>query len=204
MGGRFGSPFDCEMAIPNDLVPVARVVGAYGVQGMVKLQPFATQDTVLLQLKHWWLQSPAQGAVPVPARMQRCRAHGDTIVATLAIVRTREEAQALKGHSILVSRADFPGLEEDECYWVDLIDCQVFLQQTQPPALIGTVSEVSDNGAHAVLHILQQSSGADGQLQAVCSAKGKPKYTLIPFVKAVVPVVDLSKKRLEVDWPVDF
>ena len=193
---------------PEDLVPVARIGDAYGVQGMIKVIPFAAQESVLLDVKQWWLmRSDMQDRALEPmrdAKLVRSRSQGANIVARLSDVADRDQAQALKGTTIYISRADFPTADEDEFYWIDLVACLVYSRLEEPAALIGEVTEVSDNGAHGVLHIMRQVIDADGERQDLLNAKGKAIETLIPFVKQTVPVVDIAARRIEADWPVDF
>ena len=193
---------------PDDLVPVARIGDAYGVQGMIKVIPFAAQESVLLDVKQWWLmRSDMQSRALEPmrdAKLVRSRTQGANIVARLNDVADRDQAQALKGTTIYISRADFPVADEDEFYWIDLVSCLVYSRLEEPIALIGEVTEVSDNGAHGVLHIKRQVVDANGERQDLLNAKGKALETLIPFVKQTVPVVDIVARRIEADWPVDF
>ncbi len=194
--------------LPEDLVPVARIGDAYGIQGMIKVIPFAAQESVLLDVKQWWLmRSDMQDRALEPmrdAKLVRSRSQGANIVARLSDVADRDQAQALKGTTIYISRADFPTADEDEFYWIDLVACLVYSRLEEPAALIGEVTEVSDNGAHGVLHIKRQVIDADGERQDLLNAKGKAIETLIPFVKQTVPVVDIAARRIEADWPVDF
>ena len=194
--------------LPEDLVPVARIGDAYGIQGMIKVIPFAAQESVLLDVKQWWLmRSDMQDRALEPmrdAKLVRSRSQGANIVARLCDVADRDQAQALKGTTIYISRADFPTADEDEFYWIDLVACLVYSRLEEPAALIGEVTEVSDNGAHGVLHIKRQVIDADGERQDLLNAKGKAIETLIPFVKQTVPVVDIAARRIEADWPVDF
>ena len=194
--------------LPEDLVPVARIGDAYGIQGMIKVIPFAAQESVLLDVKQWWLmRSDMQDRALEPmrdAKLVRSRSQGANIVARLGDVADRDQAQALKGTTIYISRADFPTADEDEFYWIDLVACLVYSRLEEPAALIGEVTEVSDNGAHGVLHIKRQVIDADGERQDLLNAKGKTIEALIPFVKQTVPVVDIAARRIEADWPVDF
>lgn len=194
--------------IPDDLVEVGRIGDAYGVQGMIRVIPFSDQETVLLDVNRWWLmRTDLRGNALEPmrnAQLVRSRVQGSAIVAKLKDVNDRDQAQALKGTTVYISRADFPQVDEDEFYWVDLIGCAVYSNHVSPEVLIGRVIEVSDNGAHGVLHVQKQQLNAVGEMQGVVNAKGKPVVTLIPFVKQVVPVVDLDKQYIQADWPVDF
>ncbi len=194
--------------IPDDLVEVGRISDAYGVQGMIKVIPFSEQETILLDVDTWWLMRTDLKGKPLEsmrnANLVRSRAQGSSVVARLRGIADRDQAQALKGTTVYISRADFPSTDDDEFYWVDLIGCSVYSLQTDPAGLIGVVTEVSDNGAHGVLHVQRQQQILGQQYEPMLNAKGKPIEVLIPFVKQTVPEVDLAKRTIFADWPVDF
>ncbi|MDY0272855.1 MAG: ribosome maturation factor RimM [Advenella sp.] len=197
------------MAIPDDLVELGRIVSAYGVRGMVKIQPHSAQESILLNVKEWWLARLSRAGVQQePHRLvnvSRAREHTGSIVALLDGCDDRDQAEALKGTSIFVSRAAFPAASDDEYYWVDLIGCSVYsTASTSEPVLLGLVQEVSDNGAHAVLHIARQGLDGQGDVVFLKDDKGRVPEVLVPFVQAHVPFVDIRQKRIETDWPADF
>lgn len=193
------------------MVELGRVVSAYGVQGWVKIQPFSPQADVLRNAKQWWLARPVlsegQGvsSSAVAVSVRRVRSQGSDLVAQIADVNDRDQAEALKGHVISVSRSLFPKAEEDEVYWIDLIGCALFGVDAQGESiLIGTVSEVLDNGAHGVLKVGLQRQDASGEWVVVTDAKGRPVDTLVPYVAAHIQAVDLVARRITSDWPADF
>jgi len=211
--------------IPDDLVEVARVVGAHGIRGWVKIQPFSVDSTVLGSVKQWWVgarvstldQERAESArqtsdsqsKPEASTLRKvdvlwARAHGANWLAAIDGLADRDEALALKGHSVWVSRQDFPQLEEDEYYWVDLIGCEVLTVESGEPERLGIVESVEDNPAHPLLAVLCQKKNEDGEWVALLNARKKPVSSLIPFVAAHVKQVDLDNKRIVVDWPAEF
>lgn len=194
--------------VPDDLVEVGRIGDAYGVQGMIKVIPFSGQETVLLDVNTWWLRRTDLKGKPLEpmrnANLVRSRRQGGSVVARLGGIADRDQAQCLKGTTVYISRADFPPAGEDEFYWVDLIACKVYSLQTEPPSLIGEVFEVSYNGAHGVLHIRRLQLNLSAQFEPVLNAKGKSVDVLIPFVKQTIADVDLVKRTILADWPVDF
>ncbi|HUH87390.1 MAG TPA: ribosome maturation factor RimM [Pusillimonas sp.] len=196
--------------LPHDLIELGRIVAAYGVQGWVKIQPHSSAE-VLQQCKNWWLKAPAPltggaGAFAPARKVQvlAVRPHGATLVAQLDAAPDRNAAEALKGHTISVPRSQFPPEDEDEVYWVDLIGCLLYGQADNTPALIGQVVEVSDNGAHAVLHVARARLDEHGQVVLLQNQKGRNIEVLVPFVQAHVHTVDIAAKRLDSDWPVEF
>ncbi len=203
-------PNSQDAGVPDDLVELGRIVSAYGVKGWVKLQPHSARAEVLLKAKKWWLQAPvppgASGALsrPFATGVIAARPHGATVVAQLDAVPDRDRAEALKGHTVWVPRAQFPAADDDEYYWVDLIDCQLWGDQGGEPALIGKVVEVIDNGAHAILRVARASLDAQGEMTLLLNDKGRTVDVLVPFVNAHVHTVDIANKRLESNWPVEL
>lgn len=197
-------------AAPTDLIELGRISAAYGVKGWVKVQPHSANAEVLLSASQWWLTRPvpelARGAVasaPVAIKILQVRSQGSTVVAQLAGIADRDQAEALRGYSVQAPRGSFPAPKEDEYYWVDLIGCSLYTSANGEPALIGVVDEVLDNGAHAVLKVLCQKVGAEGP-EPILNAKGRPAEMLVPFVRAHIHAVDLAVRRIDSDWPADL
>jgi 16S rRNA processing protein RimM len=201
---------------PSDLVELGRVISAYGVLGWVKIQPHSAQAEVLYQTKKWWLASAAPDAEqgfssPVAYTVLKARPQGSSLVAQLGGVSDRDQAEALRGMSVCASRALFPKPDQDEYYWVDLIGCALYGKDAGNEVLIGEVLEVMDNGAHGVLRIaLQQAAPAtpaQGDAPApvpILDAKGRQAETLVPFVRAHIHAVDLTRRRIDSDWSLEL
>ena len=191
---------DDAPVLPPDAVEVARILGAWGIKGGIKVKPFAADPQALFATKRWYLQPPeadgslarppgAQAAAPLPPllRVLQAKEHGDGVVATAYDLDDRNAAEALKGARIFVSRASFPTPSEGEFYWIDLIGLDVFNRQ---PAALGRVVGLLETGPHCVLRV-QPADAAAAEL-------------LIPFVDAYVDVVDLPGRRITVDWEADY
>jgi len=175
------------IVIPDDLVLVGYVTGAYGIKGWVRVQPYSTEADALLHAKTWWLDKPDFHDVEV----MQVKKHGDDVVALLIGMAGRDAAEALKGATVQVRRSHFPSLSDNEFYWVDLIGLVVENLQGEP---IGVVSDLMDNGAHPILRVAP----------AVSSEQPGQKEMLIPFVDQFVKTVDQQAKRITVDWQSDY
>lgn len=185
---------------PADLVELGRVAGAYGVKGWIKVVPHSAQADVLRAVRQWWLLPAGRDLQTARATaVQQCRAHGATAVAQLEGVQDREQAEALKGVSVWVSRAAFPKAGDDEYYWIDLIGCDLYSSEAGEPQRIGVVQEVLESPAHAILRVQRlDAAGA-----AVLDAKGRACEVLVPFVAAHIGAVDLAARRIDSDWPLE-
>jgi 16S rRNA processing protein RimM len=173
---------------PTDLIEVGRVVDAYGIKGWVKIQPYAAaEDSALKRSKRWWLNGSHLNLKLDEREVLGCRVQGLSIVAELVGVSDRDLALKFKGASISLRRSDFPVNKTEEFYWVDLIGCVV---TNAEGVILGTVSEVFDNGAHAVFRIPLDPALALATTEL-----------LVPFVKQFVISVDIAAKAIAVDWP---
>jgi 16S rRNA processing protein RimM len=175
------------MPIPDDLVLVGYVTGAYGVQGWVRIRPYSSDGDALLSAKTWWLDKPELHDV----EMLQSKLHNDEVVAALMGVSGRDAAEALKGATVQVRRSHFPALDNDEFYWVDLIGLAVVNERGEH---LGVVGDLMDNGAHPILRVEQPV--AEGE-------KPAPEL-LIPFVDQFVKTVDHAARLITVDWEADY
>ncbi|MCA1246943.1 ribosome maturation factor RimM [Massilia sp. MS-15] len=174
--------------VPDDLVQVGYVSGAFGIVGGLRVTPFSVDADALLKVKTWWIDKPTLRSVSV----RTAKMHGGDVVATLVGMRDRNDAEALKGAAVQVSRSEFPQLEEDEYYWSDLIGLDVVNLEGEA---LGKVTDMMHNGAQSILRIAPVDAGAPD---------AKVSERLVPFVDAFVKNVDLGAKLITLDWGLDY
>jgi len=144
-------------------------------------------------------QQPAK-----PIDLVWAKPHGASWIACVKGLNDRDQAHALKGQTILLSRQAFPKLAADEYYWVDLIGCAVTTDSSGELEHLGRVESVQDNPAHPLLLVKQQQKAANGEITDSVDDKGATVYSLIPFVSAHVGDIDLSARTIGTHWPRDF
>ena len=126
--------------------------------------------------------------------IKEAKEHSDSVVATAHEVADRNAAQALKGARIFVARSSFPTAGEDEYYWVDLIGLPVVNREG---VSLGEVKELLSAGPQTVL-VLEYSSEPDEM------GISRTLERMIPFVSAFVDSVDLTARRIVVDWQPNY
>lgn len=171
----------------DKFIVLGKILGAYGVTGQVKIQPFDDEPTWRQMSTLWLCSDEKRSSTDAwrPAEIKRCRQHGLTLVANLEGIGDRNAAEALKGSLIGAPREALPDTAENEYYWADLIDLSVCTQQDEP---LGVVTEMIETGANDVMR--------------VCDDHGGDR--LIPFVASVVIEVDRKVGRIVVDWGLDW
>jgi len=185
------------IAVPADLLQVGYVSGAYGLRGGIRVTPFSTDADALLNVKTWWIDKPTLH----PVQVRSAKYHSGDVTAVLVDLSDRDLAEALKGASVQVSRADFPALPEDEYYWTDLIGLDVVNLQGES---LGTVADMMHNGAQSILRIAV-APVIDTDIEAAPDAKAAAATErLVPFVDQFVKTVDLKARLITLDWGLDY
>lgn len=159
---------------------MGHVVGAYATRGWIRIQPFTEEVDGLLQYRTWWIGREGDWR---EVTVEDGAAHGQSLVAKLAGVDTREQAAGLRGLEVGVPRSQLPANDEGEYYWADLQDMAVRNVEGQS---LGVVEGVLETGGSPVLVV-----------------KGD-RERLIPFVDPVVRAVDAAQGLIVVDWGADY
>ncbi|HEX7759993.1 MAG TPA: ribosome maturation factor RimM [Caulobacteraceae bacterium] len=162
------------------LIQVARLAGAFGVHGEIRITAF-TEDPLSLLVYRDLKHEDGSPALTLTA----ARAAKGGIVGRAREIETREQAEALKGMKLFIARDALPPPDEDEYYIADLIGLEV---RDPAGAVIGRVRAAQDFGAGDLLEIQPADGGASWWL---------------PFTLAAVPDVNLAEGWLTAVRPVE-
>ncbi len=157
-------------------VVLGRVLGAFGIQGWVRVQSYTRPIEGLLEYCDWQLGAKVW-------RVLEGRRQGTSVVVRLEGLSSREDAMALRGTEVEVERAELPAAGPGEHYWFDLMGCAV---RNLSGVELGRVESLFSNGAQDVLVI-----------------RGE-RERMVPFVPAIVKQVDMGQKQILVDWEPEY
>lgn len=165
----------------NNVIPMGKIIGAFGVLGWVKIKSSSTNPDslggygdLLLSINNSWTSY----------KIEKFFTKSDILHVKLAQINTRDQAIGLRGVTVGVLRSKFPELAQDEYYWTDLIGLSVCNLSQQ---LLGTVENLLETGANSVLVI-----------------KNEDQQYLVPFVGNYIINVDMEKGQIIVDWGLDY
>jgi 16S rRNA processing protein RimM len=165
------------------MVLVGAITGPHGVKGEVKVKTFTAEPSAVAAYGPLF---DAKGQRRFDLTLHGKGGGKGIVVARIAGIEGRDQAEALKGQQLFVPRAALPKLADDEeFYLADLVGLQV---EDRSGAKLGRVTEVQNHGAGDVVTV-----------------EGGPKGAFdLSFTKAFVPVVDLAAGRIVADLPDDF
>lgn len=164
---------------------VGTVVGFQALAGEVKIRPSTNNPDLLAELtsvrvKYAGGMNPEDAFAEV-LHVRTLRVEKRMLIMSFKGLLDRNAVEHLDGATLYCNESELLPLEEEEFWIADLVGMDVF---TTDGALVGKVVTVI-------------SAGSD--LLEVQSEKDAPgKTILIPFVKQIVPLVDMNGKRIEV------
>ncbi|MBL8496937.1 ribosome maturation factor RimM [Nitrosomonas sp. JL21] len=169
------------------MVIMGHVMGPFGVQGWIKVNPYTERIDGLMEFSSWWLSGDSHDWHQV--QVTSGHVNGHILTAKLKGYADRTEASKLKGMQIAIPRDCLPVLSEkghDGYYWSDLIGTNVTNLEGEQ---LGIVKGLLETGANDVLCVHNDS---------------RTKEILIPFISQYVINVDLKLSKIIVDWNIDY
>jgi 16S rRNA processing protein RimM len=159
-------------------VCVGAIAGAFGVRGEVRLKSYCAEPAAIAD---YGPLTDEAGTRRFEVTLTGQIKNG--LAARLSGVRTKEDADGLRGVQLYVDRDRLPATGEDEFYHADLIGLRVM---DTGGAEIGRVRAVLNHGASDLLEVMGPSLKAP---------------VLLPFTRAIVPTVDVAGGRIVADPP---
>lgn len=159
---------------------LGEITGVHGIRGEVLVRAYTAEPEAIAS---YGPLTDATGTAPLTIKVVRLTPKG-AIVARIKGVTDRNGAEALKGRKLFVARETMPAPDdEDEFYHADLIGLAAIDAEG---SALGEVIAVQNYGAGDLLEI---------------RLSGTKRTEFIPFTKAVVPAIDLARRRLTVVMP---
>jgi 16S rRNA processing protein RimM len=186
----------------SEWLEIGKIVAAQGLKGELRVYPNSDFPERFETPGKRWLLPPGGSEPQVVELVSGRYLQGKGLyVIRLAGISDRNQAEALRDYRLMVPESDRPVLEADEFHVLDLIDLPVFDQATQ--TRIGVVKDVIPAGNDLLEVQLDQPTGelSETSVGSQTSSKSKTTTVLIPFVKEIVPVVDLEQRRIEITPP---
>ena len=155
-------------------VCLAKIVAAHGIRGEVKLKSYTSQPKDVCAYGKLFNKDGTRFFEPVFKGFSK-----GLLLVKFKGVETRNDAEALVGEELFISRDVLPKLQEDTYYQADLIGADVL--DAANLNKIGTVVGVYNFGAGDILEI---------------KFEGKKNWEMLPFNNTYVPNVDIQNKTI--------
>ncbi|BAQ59710.1 16S rRNA processing protein RimM [Geminocystis sp. NIES-3708] len=197
----------------QDLIEIGTIVAPQGLQGELKVKTDSDFPERFEKSGNRWLQiQPHQSPQPVELIRGKQIPGKNIFIIKLAGINDRNQAESLRGSLLLIEKSDRPYLDKEEYHVTDLINLQVYNQKTGEN--IGVITEVFSAGNDIlevtlhnqpevkpdIVHNLEKISRISKR-KKFKTKKHKAATILIPFVKDIVPIINLEKGLIEINPP---
>ncbi len=161
----------------DELLVVGKIVAPQGLRGELRVLPLSDFPERFTKAGPRWLQRKEDPPRSVQLKGGRQLPGKEMFVVRLEGVDSREAAEALVGEQLLVPTSDRPKLARGEFHLLDLVGVEVRLEES------GTV----------VGHVRNLIHAGNDLLEVELTAERGGRTILIPFVRAIVPSVQLNE-----------
>lgn len=162
----------------EELISIAKILNFHGIKGDAKLGFSKGREKQIESLKKVFAKKNGEY---IELTVSSVRFHKQFAIVKFKEFQTVNDVEEFKGCDLFLSRAEVEeNLDNDEYLISDLIGMDVY---DEDGSCIGTVTAVGENLANDLL--------------SVKDANGKEH--LVPFVKEIVPVVDLKGRKVVVN-----
>ena len=169
----------------NEWLVVGLITSCHGIKGQLKVKSLTDFEERFLKPGMRWLQKENEPPLKIKLTSGFRQPGKTTFIISLQGVNTRNHAEQLKQFKILVKTGNLPKLKKEEFHLLELINMEVKTLENNELKIIGKVINLENEKNNLLVIELFKNQ----------------KEVFIPFVKEIVPLVDIKNNFLIIDPP---
>ena len=164
---------------------VGIITSSHGIKGELKVKSLSDFSERFTKPGKRWLQINKEEPILYKLISGYKKPGKDLFIISLDEVQDRDSAERLKKYKFLVESNNIPKLKQDEFHFNQLVNLTVKIQQNNQIETIGEVIDLMNENNNLIKIKIYANN----------------KKILIPFVKEIVPIIDLKKKFIVINPP---
>ena len=173
------------MIIKNEWLTVGLITSCHGINGQVKVKSLSDFEERFIKPGVRWLQKENEPPSKIDLISGFKQPGKETFIVKFQGINTRNNAEQLKKFKILVKTDKLPTLNKEEFHLLELINLEVKTLENDELKTIGKVINLeNENNNLLVIELFKNQ-----------------KEVFVPFVKAIVPLVDIKNNFLIINPP---
>ena len=169
----------------NDWLVVGLITSCHGINGQVKVKSLSDFEERFLNPGTRWLQKANEPPSKIKLNSGFKQPGKETFILKIQGINTRNSAEQLKKYKILVKANSLPKLKKEEFHFLELINLEVKTRENNELKTIGKVINLENEKNNLLVIELFKDH----------------KKVLVPFVKEIVPLVDIKNNFLIINPP---
>ena len=169
----------------NQWLIVGVITSCHGINGQLKVKSLSDFEERFLKPGMRWLQKENEPPSQIKLISGFKQPGKESFIIKLKGINTRNLAEQLKEFKILVKANNLPKLKKEEFHLLELINLQVKTFEKDKLKIIGKVINLENEKNNLLVIELLKNQ----------------KKVLIPFVKEIVPLIDVKNNFLVINPP---
>ena len=169
----------------DEWLVVGLITSCHGINGQLKVKSLSDFEERFLKPGIRWLQKENEPPSEIKLTSGFKQPGKETFIIKLQGINTRSHAEQLKEFKILVKAHKLPKLKKEEFHLLELLNLQVKTLENDELKIIGKVIDLENEKNNLLVIKLLRNQ----------------KEVLIPFVKEIVPLVDIKNNFLIINPP---
>ena len=164
---------------------VGLITSCHGINGQVKVKSLSDFEERFIKPGLRWLQKENEPPSKIELISGFKNPGKETFILRFKGISTRNHAEKLKNCKILVKTNKLPKLNKEEFHLLELINLQVKILENEELKIIGKVIDLENEKNNLlVIELLKDQ-----------------KKVLVPFVKQIVPFIDIKNNFIMINPP---
>jgi len=164
---------------------VGLITSCHGINGQVKVKSLSDFEERFIKPGLRWLQKKNEHPSKIELISGFKNPGKETFILRFNGINTRNHAEKIKNNKILVKTNILPKLKKEEFHLLELLNLQVKILENEELKIIGKVIDLENEKNNLLVIELFKNQ----------------KKVLIPFVKEIVPLVDIKNNFLIINPP---
>ena len=173
------------MTNKNEWLIVGLITSCHGINGQVKVRSLSDFEERFLKPGKRWLQKENEPPSKIELISGFKQPSKETFIVKFQGINTRNHAEQFKNFKILVKTDKLPKLKKEEFHLLELLDLEVKTLENDELKIIGKVINLENEKNNLLVVELFKNH----------------KKVLIPFVKEIVPLIDIKNNFLIINPP---
>ncbi len=169
----------------NEWLEVGLITSCHGINGQVKVKSFSDFEERFIKPGMRWLQKENETPSEIKLISGFKQPGKENFIIKFHGINSRDHAEQLKKYKILVKTNKLPKLKKEEFHLLELINLEVKILENNKFKIIGKVLNLENEKNNLLVIELFKNQ----------------KKVLVPFVKEIVPLVDIKNNFLVINPP---
>ena len=169
----------------DEWLVVGLITSCHGIKGQVKVKSLSDFEERFIKPGNRWLQKENEPPTKIELTSGFRQPGKETFIIKFRGISNRNNAEQLKNYKILVKSKKLPKLKKEEFHFLELLNLKVKAIENEELKIIGKVINLENERNNLLVIELFKNQ----------------KQVLVPFVKEIVPLIDVENNFLIINPP---